>query len=87
MLNSIFVIIGTIIGAGFASGKEIFTFFNIYGFWGLVGLLISECIIGFIIYKAFLIIIKYNINSAKNVWGDDIVTKIHDEIQKQIIEE
>ena len=26
-----FVIIGTIIGAGFASGQEIFTFFNKYG--------------------------------------------------------
>lgn len=31
--------------------------------------------------------IKYNINCAKNVWGDDIVSKLHDEIQKQIIEE
>lgn len=31
--------------------------------------------------------IKYNINRAKNTWGDDVVTKIHDEIQKQIIEE
>lgn len=27
-----FVIIGTIIGAGFASGQEIYTFFNRYGF-------------------------------------------------------
>lgn len=27
-----FVIIGTIIGAGFASGQEIYTFFNKYGF-------------------------------------------------------
>lgn len=26
-----FVIIGTIIGAGFASGQEIYTFFNRYG--------------------------------------------------------
>ena len=31
--------------------------------------------------------IKYNIDYAKNVWGDDAVTKIYDEIQKQIIEE
>lgn len=35
MINSILVIIGTIIGAGFASGKEIFTFFNVYGLYGL----------------------------------------------------
>lgn len=34
MINSILVIIGTIIGAGFASGKEIFTFFNVYGVFG-----------------------------------------------------
>lgn len=27
-----FVIIGTIVGAGFASGQEIYTFFNKYGF-------------------------------------------------------
>ena len=27
-----FVIVGTIIGAGFASGQEIYTFFNKYGF-------------------------------------------------------
>ena len=26
-----FVIIGTIVGAGFASGQEIYTFFNKYG--------------------------------------------------------
>lgn len=32
-------------------------------------------------------IIKYNINCIKNVWGDDAVAEIHDEIQKQIIEE
>lgn len=32
ILNITFVIIGTIIGAGFASGQEIYTFFNRYGF-------------------------------------------------------
>ena len=29
--KTIFVIIGTIIGAGFASGQEIYIFFNRYG--------------------------------------------------------
>ena len=42
MFKIIFVIIGTIIGAGFASGKEILTFFNVYGYYGLFGLLISN---------------------------------------------
>jgi len=63
MLNSVFVIIGTIIGAGFASGKEIFTFFSVHYFWGLIGLIISELLIGIVIFKVFSIIIKYNISS------------------------
>ncbi len=63
MFKIIFVIIGTIIGAGFASGKEIFTFFNVYGFYGLFGLFFSNLIIGFSIYKSFKLILKYNINS------------------------
>lgn len=63
MLNSIFVIIGTMVGAGFASGKEIFTFFNVYGSYGFIGLLLACTIIGFVIYKAFYIIINNNINS------------------------
>lgn len=63
MLNSIFVIIGTVIGAGFASGKEIFTFFNVYGVFGFVGLLLACCVIGFAIYKSFYIIINNNISS------------------------
>lgn len=66
MLNGVFVVIGTIIGAGFASGKEIFTFFNVYGFYGFIGLLLSAFIIGFTIYKALSIIITYNIKSYSN---------------------
>ena len=42
ILKICFVIIGTIIGAGFASGKEIYTFFNIYKVEGLIGLIISN---------------------------------------------
>ena len=49
MLNAVFVIIGTIIGAGFASGKEIFTFFNIYGGYGILGIFLAEFLIGFVI--------------------------------------
>lgn len=63
MINAILVIIGTIIGAGFASGKEIFTFFNVYGVYGLFGLIISGFVIGIVIYKTFCIIISYNITS------------------------
>ena len=52
-------IIGTLIGAGFASGQEIMSFFIIYGkksFWGLVifTILLSlylYCLLGFIVHK------------------------------------
>lgn len=74
MVNSIFVIIGTIIGAGFASGKEIFTFFNVYGIYGLFGLIISEIIMGLAIYKIFRLIIHYNITSYSQ-FIDKIITK------------
>ena len=53
ILKTCFVIIGTIIGAGFASGKEIYTFFCIYGINGLWGILISNGIIGLVIYLTF----------------------------------
>ena len=50
MLKSIFVIIGTIIGAGFASGQEIYSFFNVYGENGLIGIILSNILIGIIMY-------------------------------------
>ncbi|MGN1310366.1 MAG: hypothetical protein ACI4VP_01425 [Clostridia bacterium] len=58
-----FVIIGTIIGAGFASGKEIYTFFCTYGFYGLFGILISNIIIGLVIFLTFKIVIDNNIKT------------------------
>jgi len=58
-----FLIIGTIIGAGFASGKEIFVFFNIYGEFGFLGIFISNIIIGAIIYKGLFFIKKNNIQN------------------------
>ena len=58
-----FVIIGTIIGAGFASGKEIYTFFCIYGFNGFLGIFISNIIIGLVIYLTFKITINNNIKN------------------------
>lgn len=58
-----FVIIGTIIGAGFASGKEIYTFFCTYGIFGLLGILISNIIIGLVIFLTFKIVIDNNIKT------------------------
>ena len=58
-----FVIIGTLIGAGFASGQEIYIFFNRHGIKGLAGIFISSFLISLVIYKVFKIIIKNNINN------------------------
>lgn len=55
------VIIGTIIGAGFASGKEIYIFFAQYNN-GLIGAIISAILTGIIIYSTILIVNRYNIN-------------------------
>lgn len=62
-----FVIIGTIIGAGFASGKEIYSFFCIYGIYGFLGLLISNIIIGEVIYLTFIFISRNNIKTYSEI--------------------
>ncbi len=51
ILKSCLVIIGTMIGAGFASGQEIILFFSQYGNIGLIGMIISCIITGIIIHK------------------------------------
>ncbi len=39
--------VGTVIGAGFASGREIYQFFSVYGWWGFFGILLALLILGF----------------------------------------
>ena len=46
----VMLIIGTLIGAGFASGKEIYIFFYRFGKIGLLGIVISSILTGLIIY-------------------------------------
>ena len=58
-----FLIIGTIIGAGFASGQEISLFFNIFGEIGIIGLIFSSILIGFLIYTVFNILHTVKINN------------------------
>lgn len=50
------VIIGTMIGAGFASGKELFLFFGQYGPIGFLGVTLSTFLTSFIIYRTFLLL-------------------------------
>lgn len=59
----IFVIIGTLIGAGFASGREIYLFFGKYGENGKIGIILTGIITGIIIYKVLEITKTYEINN------------------------
>lgn len=63
----IFTIIGTIIGAGFASGQEIYSFFNVYREWGFLGVVISSLLTGVIIYLILRKSNNLNITSYKKL--------------------
>lgn len=65
ILKITFVIIGTIIGAGFASGQEINLFFSNYGITGIIGMIISCALTGITIYYVFEIISKKHPKSYK----------------------
>lgn len=62
----VFVIIGTLIGAGFASGQEMNIFFFSYGLKGLCGILVTSTLMGFVIYKTLTIVSKYSICNYKD---------------------
>lgn len=79
-LKIISIIIGTLIGAGFATGKEINIFFVNYGIYGLFGLFLSCIFLSFIIYKTFIIIDFYKINNYSDflniLLGNNLFKKI-----------
>lgn len=55
------VLIGTMIGAGFASGKEIYIFFAKYGTYGIIGAIVSTILTVLILYCTLLIVKEHNI--------------------------
>ena len=61
--KAVSVIIGTIIGAGFASGKEIYIFFGQYGKFGIIGAIVSATLTGVIIYSTIAITKRLQIKS------------------------
>lgn len=63
IVKVIMVIMGTLIGAGFASGREIYLFFLEYGYYGIIGIFISGIFTSFIIYIALNKINNKNINT------------------------
>lgn len=66
ILKVVFVIIGAFIGAGFASGKEIYTFFYMFSYKGIIGIFISCILLAAVIYKTLNIINKNNIYNYKD---------------------
>lgn len=65
ILKVVFVIIGTMIGAGFASGQEMYLFFFSYGMQGILGIFIASFLMGFVIKKTFQIVDKYEVSTYK----------------------
>ncbi len=49
-----FAYIGTVVGAGFASGQEVLQFFTAYGLWGVLGMLISSLLFFFVGYSVLM---------------------------------
>lgn len=62
----VLVIIGALIGAGFASGQEIYAFFYSYGFNGLIGIIITFVLISFLIYKSLMIVCKNEVDNYED---------------------
>lgn len=80
----VLVLIGALIGAGFASGQEMYSFFYSYGIIGLVGIIVTCGLISLTIYKSLKLIYKRNINNyneflqvfIKNKKVTNIINKI-----------
>ncbi len=67
ILKVLFVVLGTIIGAGFASGKEIYNFFAVYGYMGILGINIAGILAGIIIYSTLNVCEKRKIKNNKEL--------------------
>lgn len=63
MFDIIFVLIGTFVGAGFASGKEIFNFFTIFNLYSFVSIFIFSLLLFFLIFKCINIKKNNNLNN------------------------
>jgi len=80
IIKAVSVIIGTVIGAGFASGREIYIFFTKFGIYGIFGIIISAIITGIIIN----IINKITKNNKINNYNDllNVINKKNPKINK-----
>lgn len=80
ILKCLFIIIGTLIGAGFASGQEILTFFNRYGMNGFYGMILSGLLFGTVIFLTLYIIDKKNIKKYDEIIFNNKILKYTFEI-------
>ncbi len=64
------VYVGTVIGAGFATGKEIYEFFTRYGFYGLLGIMIAGYIFIRLGRKMMVLALKHDLKNYMefNAW-------------------
>ena len=68
-IRVVMLIIGTLIGAGFASGREIYLFFTRFGLYGQIGMIISTIITTLIIYEVLNKSKKYEITDYNQLLG------------------
>lgn len=81
IFSIVLVIIGTLIGAGFASGREIYIFFLQYGKTGIIGIILSSIITSAIIFKVLKIVKTYEIENYNKLlerinWKYEYINKI-----------
>lgn len=86
IIKAISTIIGTFIGAGFASGKEIYLFFYRYGIWGIIGIIISSISVGYIIYKVIYISKNNHIDNYNDFINYIVKSKIIKTILNNVID-
>lgn len=66
-MQNIILLVGTMVGAGFASGKEITTFFLSSNQYAILGLILSNIITAGIIYKVIRIVQKKQIQNYEEL--------------------
>lgn len=62
-----FTYIGTVVGAGFASGQEILRFFSIFGDWAYIGILVSTLLFAWAGSKMLLLGARLNAHSYRQL--------------------
>ncbi len=76
IVKCLMIIIGTIIGAGFASGQEVSSFFNRFSDWGMVGIVVSSFLMGLIVFLALKVANKYDIYEYKDLINNNKICLI-----------